>query len=292
MRFLSPALLACVFTSAHLTTATEPELLWETSGLAGPESVLYDHQREVFYASNMGTWGEGQTPHDGFISRLSSTGEVLDLHWITDLENPKGLALANGRLYVGDDLGLIEIDPDAGAIVARHTPSNGAEAGFNDCTADPDGNVFVFSYAAATIFRLQAGRLDPWVEIDMSETGGLNGLRAEAERLLVGGWSWRDAEGVEQLGHLTAIAYADRQLQRIGTTPIAHIDGVEPDGRGGYTVTDWLTGEVKHVTSDGHPSLLMTLPPGTADHDYLIDQQLLVLPLMKDDVVRAYRWAP
>ncbi len=278
--------------AATLAFCAPPELVWETSGFAGPESIVYDHQRDVFYVSNMGTWGEGQTPHDGFVSRVSAQGKLLDLEWVTGLDNPKGLAIANGKLYVGDDTAMVEIDLAQGDISARHAPTNGDQAGFNDCTADPDGNVYVFSSPAKKIYRLSGGRFEPWVQIDTTVTGGLNGLRAEAERLLLGGWSVRDAAGQEQLGHLSTVRYADKAIGRLGDTPIAHIDGIEPDGRGGYTVTDWLTGDVKHVTADGEPTSIMTLAQGTADHEYIIDQRLLLIPLMKDNVVRAYHWKP
>src|SRR6185436_5253746 len=106
-------------------------LVWEASGFVAPESAVFDPARQLFYVSNMGTWGDGATPGDGFISRMSADGRILDLRWITGLQNPKGLALANGRLYAADDAELIEIDPAAGTIVARHAPSDGP-GGFND----------------------------------------------------------------------------------------------------------------------------------------------------------------
>jgi len=149
----------------------------------------------------MGTWGQGSTPDDGFISRLGADGRVLDLRWVTGFDSPKGLALANGRLYVAEDADLVEIDPGAGVIVARHKPADGP-GGFNDCTADARGTVY--------------------------------------------------------------------------------IDGIEPDGRGGYTVTDWVTGDVLRVSADGVPTRLLTLRQGAADHLYVVDQRLLVVPLVRD----------
>ena len=55
---------------------------------------------------------------------------------MTGFESPKGLALANGRLYVGDDPELVEMDLPSGRIVTRHAPPDGP-GGFNDCTAGP-----------------------------------------------------------------------------------------------------------------------------------------------------------
>lgn len=284
-------LLLLAATAVAPLSAQTPELAWETTGLVAPESAVFDAARGQFFVSNMGTHEKGGTPGDGFISRVGADGKLLELRWVTGLDNPKGLALANGRLYVGDDKDLVEIDPAAGKIVARHAPADGP-GDFNDCTADPAGNVYVCSGRLGTVFRLRGGRLEAWYQLDRTKTGWINGLRAEKDRLLLGGWSVRGADGKEQLGHLSTVAYADQALGRLGDQPICHIDGIEPDGRGGYTVTDWLTGDVLQVTADGKPTPLLKLVRGSADHTYLVDRQLLVIPLMNDNVLRAYRWTP
>jgi hypothetical protein len=137
-----------------------PELLWETPGFVAPESAVFDHTRNQFYVSNMGSWGEGATAGDDFISRVSADGRILDLRWVTGLESPEGLALANGRLYVGDYPDLVEIDPAKGAIRARYAPAGGP-GGFNDCTADPAGNVYVFSGGSPRSFVCARARSRP-----------------------------------------------------------------------------------------------------------------------------------
>lgn len=282
--------LFAVLTATAAVHAAQPELLWETPGFIGPESVVLDAERNELYVSNMGTHGNGSTPGDGFISRVSADGKILELKWITGFDNPKGLALSRGRLYVGDDKDMVEIDVAAGKIVGRHAPEDGPGS-FNDCTASPEGDVFVCSGRLGTVFRLRDGKFEAWAKLDTGKTGGINGLRAEKDRLLLGGWSVRDAAGKEQLGHLSTIAYADKALGRLGSEPICHIDGIEPDGRGGYTVTDWLTGDVLHVSADGKPTPIMKLVRGTADHEYIEARQEMLVPLMNDNVLRAYRWA-
>lgn len=280
-------ILLAVAGSLHAAT---PELLWETPGFVAPESAIFDAARKEIYVSNMGDHRKEAPAGDGFISRVSAEGKLLEQKWVTGLDNPKGLSLANGRLYVGDDKDLVEIELPSGKILARHAPTDGPGA-FNDCTADPDGNVYVCSGRLHTVFRLHQGTFAPWVKLDRKQTGGINGLRAEKDRLLLGGWSVRDAEGKEQLGHLSTVAYSDQAAGRIGTQPICHIDGIESDGSDGYTVTDWLTGEVIHVSADGKPTPIMKLVQGSADHAYIAGTQEMIVPLMNDNVVRSYRWS-
>ena len=272
-------------------SAQKPELVWETAGFDGPESVVFDAARGEYYVSNMGTHGKGQTPGDGFISRVSADGKILELKWVTGFDNPKGLTLTGGRLYVGDDKDLTEIDVAAGKISNRYAPADGP-GDFNDCTADAAGNVYVCSGRLGTIFRLSAGRFEPWFKLDRSKTGWLNGLKAEKGRLLLGGWSVRGADGQEQLGHISFVTYADQTFGRIGDQPVCHVDGLEPDGHGGYTVTDWLTGDVLAVTADGKTAPLLSLGRGTADHTYLAEKKLLIIPQMLEHKLRAFRWAP
>jgi hypothetical protein len=288
---LSALVVAAALTQAVAPAPAAPALVWEATGFVAPESAVFDAARQLFYVSNMGSWGDGATRGDGFVSRVSADGRIVDLRWITGLQNPKGLALANGRLYAADDAELIEIDPAAGAIVARYAPRDGP-GGFNDCTAAPDGTVYVFSRRLATVFRLRGGRFEAWATVDLAQTGAPNGLLAERDRLLLGSW-WVRAPGAEpRLGHLSTVGYADGAVGRLGDRPIGHIDGIEPDGRGGYTVTDWTKGELLRVSADGVPSLLLTLKQGAADHTYVIDRALLVVPLVLDGAVRAYRWTP
>jgi hypothetical protein len=286
----SLVILACLSITAALGAAAAPELVWKTEGLVGPESVVLDRARGEYYVSNMGTFGEGSSGSDGFISRVSLDGKILELKWVTGFTDPKGLALANGRLYVGDDPGLAEVDIAAGKILAWHAPEDG-KGDFNDCTDDDDGNVYVSSGRLGTIFRLTGGKLEAWHKLDRSKTGWLNGLKAEKDRLLLGGWAVV-VDGKEQLGHISTLSFTDQSLGRLGTEPVCHVDGLEPDGRGGYTVTDWLTGDVLHVTADGKTSPMMNLGQGTADHAYLIDEKLLLIPQMMENTLRAFRWSP
>ena len=184
-----------------------------------------------------------------------------------------------------------EIEVAAGKVAQRYAPADGV-GDFNDVTADAAGNVYVSSGRLGTLFRLHGGKFEAWHKLDRSKTGGLNGLKAEKDRLLLGSWSVRDANGQEQLGHISFVTYADQKLGRLGNQPICHVDGLEPDGKGGYIVSDWLTGDVLSVSADGVPTPVLKLVRGTADLTYLPATQLLVIPSMNENLIRAYRWAP
>ncbi len=81
-----------LFSFQIMTTAQKLEKLWETDSIFKiPESVLYDAQANVLYVSNI-DGASGAKDGRGHISKLSPDGKVIDLHWLTGLHAPKGMA--------------------------------------------------------------------------------------------------------------------------------------------------------------------------------------------------------
>ncbi|WP_415714706.1 SMP-30/gluconolactonase/LRE family protein [Maridesulfovibrio sp.] len=89
----------CLFMLLQLAACSQKTIVVE--GFSSPESVTSDGH--YFYVSNVGeklqpTLKDG----DGFISRLSSDGEVLERKFIKGLNAPKGMVVTGGVLYVAD----------------------------------------------------------------------------------------------------------------------------------------------------------------------------------------------
>ena len=59
--------------------------LWETSEteLQTPESVIHDEKRNVLYVANI-NGSPMEKVENGFISKLSLEGEILDLKWFSE----------------------------------------------------------------------------------------------------------------------------------------------------------------------------------------------------------------
>ncbi len=114
--------------------------IWETEGFKTPESVVYDQANDVLYVSNV-NGAPGDRDGNGFISRVSLEGEILELEWVTGMDAPKGLAIVGNKLYVSDIDTLVEININGGAITNRYTAEGGQF--FNDVAASADGDVYV-----------------------------------------------------------------------------------------------------------------------------------------------------
>jgi sugar lactone lactonase YvrE len=283
------AALVCGLTlglAAGSGSAAEPTLAWQTEGLQQPESVVFDAEREVFYVSNVA--GEPMDRNgEGHISRVGPEGELLEAAWVSGLDAPKGLALHDGVLYVADIDRLIAIDVEEGAIAETYE-AQGAQF-LNDVTADDQGRVYVSDMMANAIWRLDGDQFELWVEDEALEQP--NGLLAEDDRIVVGSWGvMTDGFATQIPGHLKTVDLESGEVASLGDgTPVGNLDGVEPDGQGGYLVTDWMAGALLRIDPEGKFEQLLDLNQGSADHTWLEDQRLAVIPMMSDGQLLAYR---
>ena len=93
-------------------------------------------------------------------------------------------------------------------------------------------------------------------------------------------------------GHLLTVSFADRKLADLGDgRPVGNLDGLEADGAGNYFVTDWMAGGLLRISPSGEAVLLLDLPQGSADLEYVADKRLIVIPMMNEGKLVAYRVA-
>jgi hypothetical protein len=282
------ALLAIALAAAPAVSATVGSApLWEATGLKTPESALPDLGGAFAYVSNVNgkpTDKDG----NGFISKVSlKDGKVTELEWVKGLNGPKGMALSDGKLYVADIDQLVAIDPANGKIVARFD-APGAKF-LNDVTADGKGSVYVSDSTTSTIWRLADGKLEKWLEGEALKFP--NGLHAQGDKLIVAGWGapGTSAEKSDP-ANLLEVSTADKSVKNLGDgTAVGNLDGIEPLGNGNYLVTDWVAGALYEIEPGGKAKQLLDLNQGSADIAYVPSQHLLLIPMMMDNKVAAYR---
>ncbi|HXG82113.1 MAG TPA: hypothetical protein VNJ05_09975, partial [Sphingomicrobium sp.] len=150
--------------------------------------------------------------------------------------------------------------------------------------------LYVSDMMANAIWVLEGGRFAEWLRDDALDHP--NGLLAQDGRILVASWG-RDIAAdfsTKVPGHVKVVEVATKKIASLGAgTPLGNLDGIEPDGAGGYTVTDWLNGAIFHVSADGRATRLLDLNQGSADHAFIAKDRLVVLPMMLDGKVVAYR---
>jgi sugar lactone lactonase YvrE len=279
---------------------TRVNKLWETlPNLKNPESVAYAPKQNVLFISNVNGKPD-QKDQNGFISKVSpSNGSIIDLNWVTGLDAPKGIAISNdgSKLYVSDITNLVEIDIASGKIIKRFNAPGSTF--LNDVVSDNQGNIYVSDTGTNIIYKLDAAlgnstssSLQVWLH--SPQLNGPNGLHIDNnENKLV----------VVSLGTLTKIGggievidIKNKTISSLGkegtTSPFGGLDGVESDASNThYYVTDNPAGKVYDVNAGGtgYLTLIDLHTHGAADLGSIPGQSTIIIPLMQDNKLVAYK---
>ena len=264
--------------------------LWETSDteLQAPESVVHDEKRNILYVSNV-NGSPMEKVENGFISILSLEGEIVELKWFSEsLWAPKGMAISGDHLFVADISRVVEIDLETGKLVNTYPVKDAVF--LNDVAADQNGDIYISDMMTNTIHRIKDGKIEAWLTSE--KLASPNGLTVIDDQLVVGTWGVMDGEGfaTSTPGHLINVSLCDKAITDLGSAEsIGNLDGVERTANGNYLVTDWLSGKLLLIDSKGTAETLLDLDQGSADHEYIQESGLVLIPMMLNNKVVAYR---
>lgn len=268
------------------------EVAWTISdGLKAPESAYLDPKSGFLFLSQIGEGGGKGKDGDGWVSKISVDGKMIENKWVTGLNAPKGVRSHDGTLYVSDIDRIVVIDI-AKAEIEKIVEIEGAEF-LNDLATGPDGTVYVSDMAASRVYQYKDGKVSVFAEGEELEHP--NGLLVDGDSLITGGWGTgfnKEDFSTKVLGRLKKVNLKTKEVTTITPEPTAHLDGIEVDGKGGYIVTDWKNGKLFRINRKGKSRLLMNFPRGAADHAYLVDKGLIILPQMMEGTLTAFRYTP
>jgi glucose/arabinose dehydrogenase len=275
MKLIASVVSALVLTGCAHSAPQEITLtpLWTLDNLANPESAALSADRSFLFVSNVN--GEGDVKDgNGFISRVSSDGRLLEREWATGLNGPKGVALHNGLLYVSDIDRVVVIDASSGTAV-REVEIPGARF-LNDLTVLRDGLVLVSDSRIGRISAIRDGAVETWLEDPLLRS--INGLQPERDRLVI----------TTMQGRLLAADYTTRAVAVLAEG-LGNADGVAPVGHGRYLVSEW-PGLMHVVNADGtRTTVLDTRQTPLFMNDFLRVGDELYVPNWQPGSMTAYR---
>lgn len=246
-------------TAAMITDSIQ--LVWSCSApFEKVESIVYDSQRACVYVSNGKDYGVGQ---DGFISKVSMQGELMDLKWIENLNRPTGMAIHEDRLYVVDVNALLMIDPNSASVVDRiEVP---IQYGINDVAIGEDGDVFVTASAIHAVLELTEQGLEIWAQ-DEEHLQWANGIQALPKHLLVGG------------EHLVLLNVAKKSIETLTMAPkVRDFEGVNQLATQTFFVST-VENSALYLIQNEKSTLLLEPDAYFGDLEYLPDQKKLIIP--------------
>lgn len=272
--------------SSEKTTETETEemvevvekktpsltMLWESPAtLETVESVLFDESTGKIYTSNI--IGQDPTAKDGkgSISILDTDGNIVEQDFVTGLNAPKGMGIANGHLYVTDIDELVEIDLESGDITNKW-PIEGGQ--FLNDIATEDDKVFFTDMNTGTVYILMDGEIMTVSEGNES----INGLEVSADGVLYG----LDASGLKKIN--------EDGSSEVLNNVVTGGDGLISLGDGQFVASRWI-GEIYFVDADGETLLLDTKAEesNTADIGYNPSEKIVYVPTFFKNKVVAYK---
>ncbi|HEV7536740.1 MAG TPA: hypothetical protein VGP90_13960, partial [Acidimicrobiia bacterium] len=226
------------------------------TGFENPESAPWDSATGKFYVSNIGPGPidpMGRAP-DGYLSTISSNGQLETAKWVTGLRSPKGIHRWGDALLVADVGQLVVVDVAAAKIrTTMDLDALGAKFP-NDVTVDDrTGDAYVSDTGRDAIYRVPAGTTKPEVWLESPALENPNGLYVDGDKLMVAGYG-KDPDGdgpaARGPGRVLVVDLATKSVTPLGDmAPLGNLDGIEKVG------ADWIvtdnTGHVWRVTADG-----------------------------------------
>lgn len=246
-----------LFALLATTAAAEPR--WEVRSFDMPESVLHDAARDRLVVSEI-RGGPGDLDGAGGLVLLSTSGEVIDRAWAEGMNAPKGLALMGDRLLVADLDSLRVLDADTGATLDVLSPEGATF--LNDVTVLGEA-AYVTDLMTHTIWRYDGRELARWLEDD--RLAHPNGIFAQGGRLIVGSWGAGLSEDftTEAPGGLLTVDPVTQAIADLAPG-LGNIDGIA-EMNGELIVSDWVTGALLRVASNGSSETISIYPAGLAD---------------------------
>lgn len=194
LAFFSAALYSCTSSSEKeadsqtdmedSVAVAEPTLtmVWETDTvMTTAESTLYDPNTNSIFVSNI-VGDASEKDGEGFISKMDPDGTITQLHWVTGLNAPKGMAIMDEMLYVTDVDELIEINLSDSNITNRYSVP---DATFLNDVATDGNNIYISDSRTGKIHKLEDGQVNLVTE-------GMDGITALHSMMQASFLSWTD----------------------------------------------------------------------------------------------------
>lgn len=278
---------AGLLTALILNSAFAAEPVWSTSGLKMPESVEFDVHRDRFYVANI-NGGITEEDGNGSIGLLDGSGKLIDVDWVVGLHSPKGLALQGDKLYVADVKQLVVINVATGKLVARYEAKESLV--LNGISINKAGKIFVSDWTGNRIYTLDDGELKIWLE--SAELNSPNGLWADNDYLYVASWGKNPKADftTDTTGSIKKISLKTKRIETIDQGDRwNNMDGIARYGKDKWLISDFIKGEILLINKGGQVEKTIVSKKGAADIFYVAEKNLLVVPLLMDNQVSAYK---
>lgn len=260
-------------------------------GFMTPESVLMDTIADVYLVSNVNGSPTGMDDN-GFISRVSPDGQVMELKWIdgaaqnVTLNGPKGMAIRGDSLFVAD-IDCVRIFNRVSGDPLERVCVQGATF-LNDVAAVDDGSLFVTDSGLRVgadgleptgtdaVYRLVLQEGQEGSTLAKSpDLGAPNGIAVSSRGIFV--VTFNSGE---------IISYtAEGERRQVMSPSSRQLDGIVFFPSGEFAFSNWADSSVYHVSSNGTFTPIVRGLDGPADIGFDPRRNRLLIPQFNANVV-------
>jgi len=268
-----------VFLSCSLhISAQKLEEIWATEPIFDtPESVLVDRQNNCLYVSNIGGKEPWLKDGNGFISKLSMDGNVIERVWAKGLNGPKGMTLIKDKLFVADIDQIAVIDIKTGNIIKTHVCKDCMA--LNDVTDGKGKKILVTDSRGRSLYEVDGKKYIKL--IDSTKVTRPNGILTSNKETYI-----LDKDAVNRI--------TDGTLEMIVGGMPGGTDGIEPLSKNEFIVSCWL-GTVYYVNIEQKSKVLLldttSKKINAADIGLNKSTKTVYVPTFFDNRVVAYKFS-
>ncbi len=270
--------------------SADDRMVIENVGFATPESIEYYAAEDVYLVTNI-NGSPFAVDDNGFISKISPDGTVLDLKWIdgaradTTLHGPKGTAVSGNILYVADhdEVHMFELPSgkQKGSVKIQGSTflngicaASGGSVYITDMGATSDNGNFVSSGTDAVYQVFPDGSYK--VIMKDKSMGWPNGIVISGNHLIVVTFQSNEVYRVLQ----------DGQRYSLPAPPTGSLDGLLAMEDGSLIMSSWAGSTVYRLHKDGSYSTVVDSLESPSDIGYDTKRNRLLVPLfLKDKMV-------
>jgi DNA-binding beta-propeller fold protein YncE len=220
--------------------------------LASPQSMIADEGQTYFISNANGD--PGTRENEGFISKVSHEGKVIDLYFIQGgkksitLNSPRGMAIVGSTLYVADLDVVRGFDKETGDALQTIPFTQFRSQSLTGLAADSRGRLYVSDSDSNTIYHIDPS-LDHAVTVFVQHEGlsHPHGLAIHPKN-----------------GHLVGVGWEDGKIFEINENGIIqelfvnsffrggfyNLDGIDFDKYGTMYVSDLTAGKVWRIRAN------------------------------------------
>jgi DNA-binding beta-propeller fold protein YncE len=249
-------------------------LKWESDSVfAVPESVCFDPEAKVLYVSNIDGKDPWGADGKGSIGKLGLDGKVIQAHWVSGMNAPKGMAIHQKKLYVADLKEIVVIDIPTGKIDFKIKVPGAI--GLNDISADASGVLYVTDSQGKRLYRVESGSS----ALVLDSLKGPNGVLVRGKDLFI-----------LENGGMYKVNQAANSIDLMTDGLEGGADGLEPVNAEDFIISCWA-GTIWYLNGDGRKEMVFdgkSVGKNTADIGFDPSTNMVYVPTFWRNSVMAF----